>query len=153
MSVQNLGLWRMRHGLSRPQEHGPEDATQTWVEGAPVIQDGSGNVREAATEPVANILGLADTKASGITGEDRIYIPALESTIFVGNIGTSISAGAIALDDLYQRYPLQLSGTSWFVDKTDNTNPCVAVVQLIDPVGTVNGRVAFQFLQSALLSV
>lgn len=152
MAVQNLALWRMENGLSRPQAHGPEGASETWVVGAPLIKDGSGNLDEAATEPVDEIVGIADCPASGTTGEDRIYIPASQNTIFVGNIGTSITAGAIAAADLFEEFPLQLSGTSWFVDKTDQTNPCVYIVELIDAVGTVNGRVAFKFIDTALRS-
>lgn len=152
MAVINLALWRMENGLSRPIAHGPEGASETWVQGAPLIKDGSGNLNEAGTEPVDEILGIADAPAKGVTGEDRIYIPASENTIFAGSIGTSITAGAIAAADLYEEYPLQLLGTDWFIDKTDQTNPCVYIVELIDPVGTVNGRVAFKFINTALRS-
>ena len=152
MGVINLALWRMENGLSRPQAHGPEKASETWIVGAPLIKDGSGNLSEAATEPVDEIIGIADCPAKAVTGEDRIYIPASQNTIFVGSIGTSVTAGTIALTDLFEEYPLQLSGTDWFIDKTDQSNPCVYIVELIDAVGVTNGRVAFKFINTALRS-
>ena len=152
MAVIKLALWRMENGLSRPQAHGPEGASETWEVGAPLIKDGSGNLDQAATEPVDEIVGIADCPAKGVTGEDRIYIPASENTIFVGSIGTSTSAGDIAAANLFEEYPLQKSGEDWFVDKTDQSNPCVYIVELIDAVGTTNGRVAFKFIDTALRS-
>jgi len=151
MAVQALSVAYLESGSSVPLAHAPEEASQTFVKGSVLIHDAaSGEVEQAGTEPVNEILGIAAGDASGTAGTDVAYIPADPSIVFEGNIGTSVSAGAIAATDQFQKYPLQLSGTSWFIDKTDTTNPCVKIVGFKDAVGTTNGRVYFKFLKSTL---
>lgn len=149
MAVEKLTVAKMLGMTSVPVLRGNEGASETYIEGSPLIPGAGGaedNIQEAATEPVDNILGIANDPATGTTNTVREFVPALPGVVFEGNIGTSVTAGAIAADDLYSIYPLQLSGTAWFIDKTDNTNPCVRIVGFKDPVGTVNGRVYFVFL-------
>jgi len=147
MAVQRLSVANLNGLYAVPIMHGAEEASSTFVAGDPlIVSNTAGQIEEAATEPVNNILGIANEPASGVPGGDIEYVPAIPGVIFEGNIGTSISAGAIAAADLYALYPLQLATGDWFVDKTDNTNPCVRVVGFKDPVGTVNGRVYFMFL-------
>ena len=137
---------------SVPVVHGPEEASQTYEKGAVVIPDATSNeVEQASTEPVNNIIGVAAGAASGTAGTDVLVYKAAPGAEFLGSIGTSTSAGAIAATDLFELYPLALSSGDWFVDKTDNTNPCVRVIELIDDVGTVNGTVKFEFLKSTTL--
>lgn len=151
MAVQELSVAYAEGGHSIALGHGPEEASQTFIRGSVLIHDSSsGEIEEAGTEPVNQILGIAAGKASGTAGTDVAYIPADAGYVFEGNIGTSTSAGDIAADDQFQEYPLALSSTDWFVDKTDNSNPCVKVVGFRDPVGTTNGRVYFKFLKSTL---
>jgi hypothetical protein len=151
MAVQRLSVAKlMNGGQSVPMLHGAEEASSTFSKGDPlIVASTAGQVEEAATEPVDNIYGIANEDASGTTAADVAFVPALPGIIFEGNIGTSTSAGAIAASDLNALYPLQLSSGDWFVDKTDNTNPCVRVVGFRDKVGTVNGRVYFVFIQDA----
>lgn len=152
MAVQKLAYAYGEGSYSGASAHGPEEASQTWENGAVVIPDlASGEVEQAATEPVALILGIANGPASGTAGTDVMYTMATDSSVFEGNIGTSVSAGDIAATDLFEAYPLAKSSEDWFVDKTDNTNPCVVVVGFKDPIGTTNGRVFFKFLTSTLL--
>ena len=150
MAVQDMQVSRVEGLSSVPLEHGEEGTgTQTWVRGSILIFNGQ-RLDEAATEPVNDIMGIANHDASGTSNTDVIYTPASSSVVMQGNIGTSITAGDIAADDMNALYPLGLSGTSWFVDKTDNNNPCVRVTRFIDAVGTTNGRVEFKFIDDAL---
>lgn len=150
MAIQAITVARKMDGSAVTLEHGPEEASQTFLDGDPLIHDASsGEIEEAGTEPVNQILGIAVGDASGTAGTDVTYIPA-EGNVFEANIGTSVSAGDIAETDRFAIYPLQNSGTDWFVDKTDNTNPCVKVIGFRDAVGTTNGRVYFKFLKSTL---
>lgn len=146
MSVRNIEVSRLLGLSAIPVIHGPEDAAQVWIKGAPLINTVQ-EITIAGTEPVDAIIGIALSAASGVTGEDRIIACPLPGVVFKGNIGTSITAGDIAATDQFAIYPLQLSGTDWFVDKTDNTNPCVRIIAFIDAVGTTNGLVEFIFLQ------
>lgn len=153
MAVQEMVVAKLEGLAAIPLRNGPEDATQTWERGSVLIPDlATGEIQEAATEPTGDIIGIATAAATGTTGEDTFYVPAdVSGVIFEGNIGTSISVGDIAATDLFEDYPLQLTGTEWFVDKTDNTNPCVRVVGFKDDIGTTNGRVYFVFIKDALL--
>lgn len=154
MAVQALSVGKLEGLNSIPQRNGPEDAAQTYLKGAVLIPDlATGEILQAATEPVTIILGLAVADASATTATDTFYVPAdVSGIVFEGNIGTSVTAGDIAAVDLFEAYPLGLTGTDWFVDKTDNTNPCVMVVGFKDDIGTTNGRVYFVFLKDTLLA-
>jgi len=80
-----------------------------------------------------------------------MYWKAVPGVRFIGSMGTSLTAGDIAAADLFAEYPLQLDTNEWYVDTTDNTNPAVRIVEFIDPVGTTNGTVIFEFLTDTLL--
>lgn len=150
MAVQPLQVARLEGMPSVPLEHGEEGTgTQTWIKGSVLIFNGQ-RLDEAATEPVDNIMGLALAPAEGTDDADVMYVPITSDIIFEGNIGTSVTVGDIAADDMNALYPLALSGTDWFVDKTDNNQPTVRVIRFRDAVGTTNGRVYFKFLESTL---
>jgi len=139
-------------GSSVPVSHGPEDATQTWERGSVLIVDeNTGEVAEAADEPVDLIIGIAMADASTVTGTDVMYWKAVPGVRYIASVGTSLTAGDIAAADLFQEYPLQLDTNEWYIDTTDNTNPAVRISEFIDPVGTTNGTVIFEFLTDTLL--
>lgn len=151
MAVRKIEVAKVEGMSSVPMRHGKEDASETYERGAVLIIN-SDNLAQASTEPTDNIAGISLAAASGTTHTDVAYIPAIPGVIFKGSIGTSTSAGAPALTDLLQLYPLQLSSGDWFVDKTDNTNPCVRVVDIDDDqIGVTNGTVYFQFITDAVL--
>ncbi len=153
MAVQEITVGKLEGLSAIPIRNGPEDASQTWERGSILIPDlATGEIQEAGNEPVADIIGIAVADASTTTGTDTLYVPAdVSGVVFEANIGTSISAGDIAATDLFEDYPLTLTGTEWFVDKTDNTNPSVRVTGFKDAIGTTNGRVYFVFIKDALL--
>lgn len=150
MAVQNITVAKMLGLTSVPVLRAQEAATETFVEGSPLLIGAGGaenQLTEAATDVVNDIVGIANKAAGGTIDDDIEFVPALPGIIFEANIGTSVTAGAIAADDLMNVFPLTLTGTAWFINNTDNTTPCVRVVGFKDPVGTVNGRVYFVFLQ------
>ena len=150
MAIKNIQLARLEGMTSVPMEHGEEGTgTQTWIQGSPLIFNGQ-RLDEAGYEPTNNIMGIAMADASGVSDTDVIYLPVSSDMIFEGNIGTSVTAGDIAAGDMNALFPLALSGTDWFVDKTDNNNPCVRVVRFREAVGTTNGRVYFKFIEDSL---
>ena len=152
MAVQKLAVAYLEGNSSVAVGHGPEEASQTFENGSLLIADvTSGEVEQAAGEPVALILGISHGPASTVTGTDVMYTLAGPNTVFEGNIGTSVTAGDIAADDLFEAYPMNVTSEDWFVDKTDNSNPCVQVVGFRDAIGTTNGRIYFKFLTSTLL--
>lgn len=149
MAVQTLTVAKMLGLTSVPVLKAQEAASETFVEGSPLLIGTGGaenELAEAATDAVNDIVGIANHAASGTQGTDVEFVPALPGIIFEGNIGTSVTAGAIVADDLMNVFPLTLTGTEWFINNSDNTTPAVRVVGFKDPVGTVNGRVYFIFL-------
>ena len=139
-------------GGSVPVGHGPEDASQTWERGSVLIADeNTGEIVEAADEPVDLIMGISVAAASTVTGNDVLYWKAIPGVRFFASVGTSLTAGDISATDLFEEFPLQLDTNEWYVDITDNTNPAVRIVEFVDPIGTTNGTVIFEFLTDTLL--
>ncbi len=139
-------------GGSVPVSHGPEDASQTWERGSVLIADvATGEILEAVTEPVDLILGISVAAASTTTSNDVLYWKAIPGVRFIGSMGTSLTAGDLVAADLLAEYPLRLDTNEWFIDTTDNTNPCVRIVEFVDAVGTTNATVIFEFLTDTLL--
>ena len=152
MAVIKIRVADAGFGGSVAVGHGPEDASQTWEPGSVLIADvATGEILEASDEPVDLIMGIAMADASTVTGNDVMYWKAIPGARFIGSMGTSLTAGDIAAADLFAEYPLQLDTNEWYVDTTDNTNPAVRIVEFIDPVGTTNGTVIFEFLTDTLL--
>lgn len=149
MAVIKLEAAYMLTGGAIPTMHALEDESETYERGAVLIPVGA-QIGQGATEPTDNICGVAVAAATGTANTDTLYVPALSNIIFKGSIGTSTSAGAPATSDLLQLYPLALSAGDWFVDKTDNSNPCVRVVAIDDDqIGVTNGFVYFHFISDA----
>jgi len=139
-------------GNSVPIGHGPEDAAQTWERGSVLIADvATGEILEASDEPTDLIMGIAVAAASTTTGNDVTYYKAIPGVRFIGSMGTSLTAGDLVAADLFAEYPLQLDTNEWYVDTTDNTAPAVRIVEFIDPVGTTNATIIFEFLTDTLL--
>jgi hypothetical protein len=143
-AVQREGLY------STPSRVFPEKATQTFLRGAPVVNN-AGFVQEAAANPRA-IVGFAEEPGkNGATDGLRANrcVPALPHVVFEGSIDTAaaIGTGAIAAADLFAPYGITKDANGiWYVDKqkvTVGTNTVLYIVELVDPVGTVNGRVRF----------
>jgi len=80
-----------------------------------------------------------------------MYWKAIPGVRFIGSVGTSLTAGDISALDLFEEFPLQLDTNEWYIDITDNSNPAVRIMEFIDPIGTTNGTVIFEFLTTTLL--
>lgn len=83
----------------------------------------------------------------GTTG----FLQVTDDMIFVGVLGNSSTAAnaTIAATDLTKLYGLtkDAGNNYWYVDNfitTAANGACLVIQELIDPVGTLNGRVAFK---------
>jgi len=145
-AVKALGL------SSIPSLVGPEDELQTFVKGAPVIDEGgSGYVGEAGTDPRA-ILGFtteAGHNAAADGTENIRFVPALPHVVFEGTLDKASTLGTYLLlaTDRFAEYGLTRDAAGiWYIDKdkvTGGTNTVVRVVGFKDPVGTNLARVYF----------
>lgn len=148
IAVNSHGYLRPFRGNIRHRAF-KEEASQTFKRGAVVIQDATAKdeVEEAGADPVARILGLAAEPASG-TADTKILVALAEPGCeFMGHVQDT---GTLAAANVGTNYGLVYDATNliWRVDLSDTTNVNVTVTELIDAVGDVNGRVAFQFLSS-----
>lgn len=131
----------------------PVNGAATWVKGAVLIQNGSGELVEGGANPV-NIVGLANAKHPPTNNwETDIgkHHPALPGVEFEASIddNTALGTGAIAAADQYAAYGITEDANGvWYVDKgkVAVADVRVRITKLIDEVGTVNGRVRFVFL-------
>jgi hypothetical protein len=145
-----------REGLSStPSRVAPEKASQTFKQGAVLVNNG-GYVEQGGVNPRA-IVGVAEEAGeNGATDGAKTcrYVPALPHVVFEGSIDTSsaLGTGAIAQADLLAEYGVtQDPAGIWYVDKakaTAGTSSVGRIVELVDPIGTINGRVRFIVLNS-----
>jgi hypothetical protein len=134
---------------------GVEAASQAWLSGAPLIAS-SGKLAEAATDPIAAILGFANADASGVTNQGASFIPAGPGLEFEATLENSSTGDlALALTHMYVKYGLKRITASklWYVDQNDTSGVAVIVTGFVDPVGTIQGRVRVRLLNSAMAYV
>lgn len=132
-----------------PSGNATESATQTFKLGAILINN-AGRLEEAADGNVVNIVGVAEEEgANAAAGADVRYTPALPHITFEASLddGDDEGNGVIAQVDLYEERGLQKNAATgkWFVDKTGAAKR-VVITKLVDPVGTVQGKVQFKFM-------
>jgi hypothetical protein len=128
-----------------------------------------------STEPASNLLNSGVAKTLTQQGHPpfqtfAVFIPvgawpndgaiglhqAVDSTVFIGIVGhgNDNDQAKIAQTDLGAIFGLtkDLGNMFWYIDKAKTTAAAGAVAQitdLLDPVGTLNGRVGFKVLHAA----
>ena len=135
-------------GVDRPTRQGPEAAGQTFKQGAILIRS-SNAIQISGADPTADILGIANADASGTTGADVFYTPAIGGLLFEATI--NIGAGTYALDgtELLQDYGVAVDANGiWYIDHAETSAKVFHVMEIVDPVGTVGGRVRGYFIPS-----
>lgn len=127
-----------------------EEASQTFKMGAVVVQDATNKdeVEQAGADPTALILGVAAEAASGVADTKILVWLAEPGAEFIARVQDT---GTLAVGNVGTDYGLvyDSSNAIWRVDTSDTANVNVTITELVDPVGDVNGRVAFQFKASA----
>lgn len=122
-------------------------AAQTFQRGAPVKFDASKNIIEAVVGDTA-ILGFAEHAANPVAPDpNRVtLLVANDDTHMVGRL---TAAQAIAATDVGLGVKVAKVGNDWQIDKT--AAGMFMVDAILDPVGTVNGRVMFHVIPAARL--
>lgn len=141
-----------RQGLNTtPIYHGPEGATQTFKRGAPLIYS-SGYLVIGASAPLDtddSIVGFAthDGRNGATDGlYTATYVPAGgPHLVFIGLLIDKVAEShTLVATNLGLAYAIDVDSSGyWYLDENNTTKPVARVIELIDPVGTVNGRVAF----------
>lgn len=116
-------------------KHFPEDATQTFVKGDPLIIGGAGvenKVKIASDNPTAAIVGIAAEDASGVTGNKvAVYVARGDAEFLV----RTISSDPVDFTDIGAARAIQADGTNsiWVVDTTDAGNDSVVIQEYRNP--------------------
>ncbi len=157
MALTAFDVWRLEGITSMPTHFAPEGTSVTYVKGAVLIQT-SGYTAEAGANPT-NVIGVAAHAGKNLTTHPKgFYLPPDDGVIFVGSLDTGASegTGTVAATDLGAEYGITktaLTGVNlgkWYVDQNKTgADARVRVVELIDAVGTVQGRCGFKFLTAA----
>jgi hypothetical protein len=107
----------------------------------------SGALSIGATDPGADLAyGVALSAAANLTNVK--FCPLLPGILFEATLGPA--GQVIAASDKFTLYGLVVTSGVVAVDKTDTVATRVRVVELIDPVGTVDGRVLVEFMRTAV---
>lgn len=132
------------------QEAGTPNST--WLAGSP-IRSSLGLLIDFAEDAVAGLVGFACADATGTAATPVSYIPAVpgiefEATLEDGTNGDHV----LAQTNVFAKYALAVTATGlWYLDEDDTTNVAAVVIALVDPVGTVQGRVRARLLDTVTI--
>lgn len=152
MPLEPFAIYRPR-SMGSPTSYLPKAGATSFERGAPVIAT-AGLAVEAGADPALNtIMGVAthDMAITGYGSTDCFMNPIDSEEVWIGSVDTSagVGTGTSAVAQRGTRYGIAKDATSgqWYIDINDTTNVRVRVEALIDPAGTVQGRVEFKWLQ------
>lgn len=128
---------------------------ETWVKGAVLILD-TGELAEAAADPVASIVGVAAEDVTSATANQKtIYWPATVDRVFEATLEDQTNEDhALAEADIYVAHALQVDTSgNWYVDENDLVATSVVVVgpRSDSDIGGTRARVLFRFLNAATI--
>lgn len=139
---------------SVPHQNGLEGTSVVFKRGAPLI--GSAGLLVEGVSPIDTsdaVVGFAARDSNNNTNNSiMLYWPALPMVVFEGVLSNSnTSSHVLAQADMLTAYALAKDGTSlaWYVDFFNTTNPSAFVFDMIDPIGTTDGRVLFVMIDDA----
>jgi hypothetical protein len=128
-------------GMEPAQRPVPEANSQSFLMGAMVVA-ASGKIQECGADP-ALILGLAARKGQNIVGpEDNAVFLFTPDTLVEMNVKGTAGLNAIQATDRFTSWgTVKDASGHWVIDKDETTADTFVIVDFIDPVGEVNGRV------------
>lgn len=131
-----------------------EAASQTWKAGAPLVASSGKLIQASEDITTAICVGFATVDASGTTNNLTPVVPCLPGLEFEATLEDGGSGDhAIAQTDLFVKRGLAVtSGGLWYVDSAESSNVAVVIVELVDPIGTVQGRVRARILNKVCLA-
>jgi len=160
MPLYNIRLHKYVGQTSTPTESGLQAASlASEVTGFPVVFDAAGRLTVGETNPTG-VLGFSQAdsnNAAAASTNIMYYTPKGDNVRYVGSvdIASAENTGTCVLTDVGSRYGLtktSQTGTyevnKWYIDKdkTDIAVQRVEITELVDPVDTIEGRVAFRLL-------
>lgn len=152
-----MALGNVRFGPAFPATfmpiYGPKGASEAWEQGAQLIEHDA-QLDESGSDPAANtVVGIAaeDTTTAAAAGVLVPYYPNMPNVIWVGTI--NISTGGYVTDgsEFLTEYGTLIDADGiHYINQADTTGPSVRVIGYLDPIGTTNSRVYFQYVDTPL---
>jgi len=131
----------------------PEQASETFTKGDPVILDTAGRIGAAAD--TGNVFGIALQDASGTTDTPiRVLIVGHED-IFRASASAAGATRTVTRSDVglrcsYIKSTISGQTAVMTLDTSDTTTPSCEILDVRDPVGTVDGEYYFRFVQGLI---
>jgi len=131
---------------------GIEGASQSYKAGAPLIRS-SGKLVTAGNAAVADIVGFAEKNATGVTDAAVPFIPAVPGISFEATLeNQSTGDYVLARADMFVDYGLRVtSGGLWYLNKNDTSTVAAVIIDFVDPLGTIQGRVRARLLDTVTI--
>lgn len=143
-----------RQGLyTTPLYNGPEGASQTFKKGAPLVFS-SGYLVVAPSAPIDTddaIVGFAaqDGHNDSTDGTHQMpyYVAGGPHLIFEGVLIDKVAeTHALVATNLGLAYAIDVDADGyWYLDENNTTKPVARIVEIVDAIGTSNGRVRFVY--------
>ena len=116
-------------------KHYPEDASQSFKMGEPVIIGGAGvenKIKISGDNPTAAIVGVALADASGVTGAK---VPVALARADAEFLMRTIDADPVDFSDIGTARAIQKDATNviWVVDTADASNDSVVIMEYRNP--------------------
>lgn len=134
---------------------GRAKTSETWAHGAVLIRD-TGELAEAAADPVADIVGVAAEGVTSAAANTLVrYYPATQDMVFVATLeDQSNTDHALVEANLYTDFALQVDSNGvWYVDENDTTNTGVIIIGVLNDDDIVNAKVRARVLVRFLADV
>jgi hypothetical protein len=136
-----------------PIAGGTGAVTATFVRGDVVVIS-SGLIDQAATNPEADIVGIAaedavlDSPNPEVRATDgRVYKPVYVADEEAEFVTRFIAADTPDVENVGVAYGIDLTSDVFTVEEGDTTNPAVRVVKVLEP-GTAGGKVVVKFMNA-----
>ena len=156
MATQVIQPFRVAgpYTLSIPVRGGTAPVSETWKRGA-LLARSSGRLIEAGADPTL-IVGVAihDVTVT-VAGDEVKYVPAHLGVEFEGSLmGAAAANYTLVQTDMYLTYGVAADATTGYlsIDQCDTSANLVVITGFVDPVGDINARVRFIFLQAGTLA-
>lgn len=140
----------MPHGSNFHAYEGRAKTNETWATGAVLIRD-TGELAEAAADPVADIMGIAAEAVTSAASNSRArFYPATADFTFVVTLEDQANQNHVLAEaNIYADYAFQVDSNGiWYLDENDTTaTSCIIIAPVSDDeIGKTRGRVLARFL-------
>ena len=150
-----IGILPGPYSHTMPMLQGRAKTSEAWALGAVLIRD-TGEIAEAAADPVANVIGIAaEALTSAAANKLVLYYPWLPGTVWEATLEDETNTDhALVESNIFTDYGLQVdTGGIWYVDENETTNTSVVILAPKNDSDIVNATVRARVYFTPILDV